>query len=356
MATIALNKICKSYGELQVIHDIDLDIASGEFLVLVGPSGCGKSTLLRMIAGLEDISGGDLHIGGSRVNTLTPAERNIAMVFQDYALYPHMTVADNMSFGLKMRGMEEGEISRRVENAANVLKITDFLQRRPAQLSGGQRQRVAMGRAIVREPAAFLFDEPLSNLDASLRVEMRLEIAKLHNQMKATTVYVTHDQVEAMTLADRIAVMNAGVVEQIGTPLDLYRKPGSLFVARFIGSPTMNTIEASFVDNNTIRVLGRPVSGVEKNSDYTTANAVTLGIRPEDLTICSPEDAWFSGEIAVAERLGSQTYVYVEIGDTRMLTAELPRGDDVTVGEKIHLRGNPGAIHLFDKSTGRRLN
>jgi sn-glycerol 3-phosphate transport system ATP-binding protein len=278
------------------------------------------------------------------------------MVFQDYALYPHMTVEDNMSFGLKMRGMETGEIGRRVENAANVLKITDFLQRRPAQLSGGQRQRVAMGRAIVREPAAFLFDEPLSNLDASLRVEMRLEIAKLHNRMKATTVYVTHDQVEAMTLADRIAVMNAGVVEQIGTPLDLYRRPGSLFVARFIGSPTMNTIDASFVDGDTIAVLGRSINGVGKNDAYTTGSAVTLGIRPEDLTICSAEAAWFSGEVTVAERLGSQTYVYAEIGDTRMLTAELPRGDDVTVGERIHLRGAPETIHLFDKSTGRRLN
>jgi sn-glycerol 3-phosphate transport system ATP-binding protein len=259
VAGITLNKIGKSYGEVQVIHDIDIDIASGEFLVLVGPSGCGKSTLLRMIAGLEDITGGELAIGGATVNTLSPAERNIAMVFQDYALYPHMTVEDNMSFGLKMRGATSDEIGRRVENAANVLKIKDFLKRRPAQLSGGQRQRVAMGRAIVREPAAFLFDEPLSNLDASLRVEMRLEIAKLHNRMKATTVYVTHDQVEAMTLADRIAVMNAGVVEQIGKPLDLYRKPASLFVARFIGSPTMKTIDVAPAEGNSITVLGRRI-------------------------------------------------------------------------------------------------
>ncbi|ULJ75990.1 ABC transporter ATP-binding protein [Rhizobium gallicum] len=356
MAAITLNKIRKSYGELQVIHDIDIDIASGEFLVLVGPSGCGKSTLLRMIAGLEDISGGELAIGGTKVNTLSPAERNIAMVFQDYALYPHMSVEDNMSFGLKMRGATPDEIDRRVENAANILKITDFLKRRPAQLSGGQRQRVAMGRAIVREPAAFLFDEPLSNLDAALRVEMRLEIAKLHNRMKATTVYVTHDQVEAMTLADRIVVMNAGVVEQIGKPLDLYRKPASLFVARFIGSPTMNTIAAPWTDDNRLSVLGRSIDVAAVAGERSVASSVTFGIRPEDLVGCSPEDAWFSGEVAVAERLGSQTYAYVEIGDARMLAVELPRDTGITVGEKIHLRGNPASIHLFNTSTGRRVN
>ncbi|TAZ66355.1 sn-glycerol-3-phosphate ABC transporter ATP-binding protein UgpC [Rhizobium ruizarguesonis] len=355
VAGITLNKIRKSYGELQVIHDIDIDIASGEFLVLVGPSGCGKSTLLRMIAGLEDITGGELAIGGATVNTLSPAERNIAMVFQDYALYPHMTVEDNMSFGLKMRGATSEEIGRRVENAACVLKIKDFLKRRPAQLSGGQRQRVAMGRAIVREPAAFLFDEPLSNLDASLRVEMRLEIAKLHNRMKATTVYVTHDQVEAMTLADRIAVMNAGGVEQIGKPLDLYRKPASLFVARFIGSPTMNTIDAALADGNSITVLGRQIE-VAKHAGERRAASIVFGIRPEDLTRCSPEEAWFSGEVSVAERLGSQTYAYVEIGDTRMLTVELPRETDIAIGEKIHLKGHAGSVHLFDKLTGRRLN
>ena len=355
MAAITLKKIRKSYGELQVIHDIDIDIAGGEFLVLVGPSGCGKSTLLRMIAGLEDISGGELAIAGSKVNTLSPSERNIAMVFQDYALYPHMTVEENMSFGLKMRDTAQDEIGRRVENAANVLKITDFLKRRPAQLSGGQRQRVAMGRAIVREPAAFLFDEPLSNLDASLRVEMRLEIAKLHNRMKATTVYVTHDQVEAMTLADRIAVMNAGVVEQIGKPLDLYRRPESLFVARFIGSPTMNTIDAAFGDGDSIAVLGRHIE-VAEYAGERRAGSIVLGIRPEDLTNCSPGEAWFSGEVVVAERLGSQTYAYVEIGDTRMLTVELPRDADITVGEKLHVTGHSRTIHLFDKATGRRLN
>ncbi len=354
MSAITLKNISKSYGALQVIHDIDIDIGSGEFLVLVGPSGCGKSTLLRMIAGLEDISAGELAIAGSKVNDLSPAERDIAMVFQDYALYPHMTVEDNMSFGLKMRGTAQDEVNRRVENAANVLKITDFLERRPAQLSGGQRQRVAMGRAIVREPAAFLFDEPLSNLDASLRVEMRLEIAKLHNRMKATTVYVTHDQVEAMTLADRIAVMNAGSVEQIGKPLDLYRRPKSLFVARFIGSPTMNTIDATFGGDNAISVLGRQID-IEDNVGGLSAAPIVFGIRPEDLISCSQEEAWFSGEVVVAERLGSQTYVYVELGDTHMLTVELPRNADITVGETIHIKGEPGSVHLFDKASGRRL-
>lgn len=355
MAAIALKQIRKSYGDLQVIHDIDIDIASGEFLVLVGPSGCGKSTLLRMIAGLEEISGGDLDIGGARVNALSPAERDIAMVFQDYALYPHMSVEDNMSFGLKMRGTSQAEINKRVAKAADILKITDYLQRRPAQLSGGQRQRVAMGRAIVREPAAFLFDEPLSNLDAALRVEMRLEIAKLHNRMKATTVYVTHDQVEAMTLADRIVVMNGGVVEQIGKPLDLYRKPASLFVARFIGSPTMNTIETA-VSGKKITILGRTIdlSGATLPDEKTAP--VTFGIRPEDLVRCPPDEAWFSGEVAVAERLGSQTYCYVEIGHSRMLTVELPRDAEISAGEQISLCGNAGAAHFFDTQTGKRLN
>ncbi|MCM2474352.1 sn-glycerol-3-phosphate ABC transporter ATP-binding protein UgpC [Rhizobium sp. CG5] len=355
VSAISLKRIRKSYGALQVIHDVDIDIASGEFLVLVGPSGCGKSTLLRMIAGLEEISGGVLEIGDKVVNALPPSERDIAMVFQDYALYPHMTVRDNMAFGLKMRGESEETITKRVDRASDILKIGPFLDRRPAQLSGGQRQRVAMGRAIVREPAAFLFDEPLSNLDAALRIEMRLEIAKLHNRMKATTVYVTHDQVEAMTLADRIVVMNAGVVEQIGKPLDLYHRPASLFVARFIGSPTMNTIDASLSDG-TLTILGRSVALPESAAPGTGAKAVTLGLRPEDIVRCSAHEAWFSGEVAVAERLGSQTYCYVEIGHTRMLTVELPRDAEIRVGEQMHLRGVPDAIHLFDPKTGMRLN
>ena len=357
MAGIALKKIRKSYGALQVIHDINIEIQSGEFLVLVGPSGCGKSTLLRMIAGLEEISGGELDIEGRTVNLLPPAERNIAMVFQDYALYPHMSVRENMSFGLKMRGGDDREIESRVGQAADVLKIRDYLDRRPAQLSGGQRQRVAMGRAIVREPAAFLFDEPLSNLDAALRVEMRLEIAKLHNRMKATTVYVTHDQVEAMTLADRIVVMNGGVVEQIGKPLDLYHNPSSLFVARFIGSPTMNTLPAEIAsDGESLKLLGKTAAGSIPGARALAGEEVTLGIRPEELTPCSPEQAWFSGELMVAERLGSQTYGYVEVGHSKMLTVEFPRDRDIAVGEMIHVKGNPERAHVFDAETGKRLN
>lgn len=359
VTAIALRKIRKTYGSLAVIHDVDIDIESGEFLVLVGPSGCGKSTLLRMIAGLEEISGGVLDIGGKVVNALPPSERDIAMVFQDYALYPHMSVRENMAFGLKMRGASEKAIGERVGIAADILKIAPFLERRPAQLSGGQRQRVAMGRAIVREPSAFLFDEPLSNLDAALRVEMRLEIAKLHNRMKATTVYVTHDQVEAMTLADRIVVLNAGRIEQVGPPLELYHRPESLFVARFIGSPTMNTLPARLVsvEDGRLRltVAGREIS-VPTPALAASPSSITLGIRPEDLVRCSPLEAWFGGELAVVERLGSQTYGYVEIGESRMLTVEFPRNAEIRVGEPIHVRGNPEGTHLFDDATGRRIN
>jgi sn-glycerol 3-phosphate transport system ATP-binding protein len=354
VAGIALKEIRKSYGNLKVIHDIDIDIQSGEFLVLIGPSGCGKSTLLRMIAGLEEITGGELNIDGKVVNLLPPAERNIAMVFQDYALYPHMSVRENMSFGLKMRGNKDADISGRVQHAAEILKITDYLERRPAQLSGGQRQRVAMGRAIVREPAAFLFDEPLSNLDAALRVEMRLEIAKLHNRMKATTVYVTHDQVEAMTLADRIVVMNGGVVEQIGKPLDLYHNPASLFVARFIGSPTMNTLPAT-LSGGALQILGRTIKFEGAAGVANDGRSVVVGLRPEDLTQCSPDEAWFSGELVVAECLGSQTYGYIEIGHSKMLSVEFPRNSKLEVGQTLHFLGNPDSVHLFDAKTEKRL-
>ncbi|MCF3641265.1 sn-glycerol-3-phosphate ABC transporter ATP-binding protein UgpC [Rhizobium sp. TRM95111] len=359
MTAIALRQIRKTYGSLQVIHDLDIDIASGEFLVLVGPSGCGKSTLLRMIAGLEEISGGVLDIGGRVVNALPPSDRDIAMVFQDYALYPHMSVRENMAFGLKMRGTDGATIERRVTKAAEILKIQSFLERRPAQLSGGQRQRVAMGRAIVREPSAFLFDEPLSNLDAALRVEMRLEIAKLHNRMKATTVYVTHDQVEAMTLADRIVVLNAGRIEQIGPPLELYHHPASLFVARFIGSPTMNTMEVVLAGGDAGRVTlsrnGRALPGAGCTLSTPATGAATLGVRPEDLEGCAPEEAWFSGQLAVVERLGSQTFGYVEIGESRMLTVEFPQDAGIRVGDEIHVRGRAETLHLFDDATGLRL-
>ncbi|MBC8718710.1 sn-glycerol-3-phosphate ABC transporter ATP-binding protein UgpC [Ochrobactrum sp. Marseille-Q0166] len=358
MIAIALERIQKTYGTHKVIHDLDFRIESGEFVVLVGPSGCGKSTLLRMIAGLEDISGGELKFGDAIVNELSPSERNIAMVFQDYALYPHMSVEENMAFGLKMRGSNDNDVTSRIGAVAETLKIGEFLARRPAQLSGGQRQRVAMGRAIVREPNAFLFDEPLSNLDAALRVEMRLEIAKLHRKIKATTVYVTHDQVEAMTLADRIVVMNKGNVEQIGKPLDIYRKPASLFVAQFIGSPTMNALPAEVRHSSgevlELSCIGRDISLNSENASLSV-QGFTLGVRPEDLTACSAQDAWFSGELAVVERLGSQMFGYIETGQPKMLTVEFPRDSELELGQQIYVKGDESRVHLFDRKTGKRI-
>jgi ABC-type sugar transport system ATPase subunit len=359
MSAISLKAIRKDYGSVNVIRRIDLDIESGEFVVLVGPSGCGKSTLLRMIAGLEEISGGDLVMGGRSVGHLPPAERNIAMVFQDYALYPHMSVEDNMSFGLKMRDGDPGEIAQKVANASSILKLDPFLARLPAQLSGGQRQRVAMGRAIVRDPQAFLFDEPLSNLDAALRVEMRLEIAKLHRRIRATTVYVTHDQVEAMTLADRIVVMNGGNMEQVGPPLDLYRRPNTLFVAKFIGSPTMNTLECEVTgqgEGDMRLALPEGAIALPLAAKVDRLERVTLGIRPEDLALCEPGDAWFAGELSVVERLGSQTFGYLDIGRDRMITVEFPRASEIAVGQRVCVAGRPDHVHLFDPSSGRRLN
>jgi len=359
MIAIALERIQKTYGTHKVIHALDFRIESGEFVVLVGPSGCGKSTLLRMIAGLEDISGGELKFGDAIVNELSPSERNIAMVFQDYALYPHMSVEENMAFGLKMRGSNDNDVSSRIGTVAETLKIGEFLERRPAQLSGGQRQRVAMGRAIVREPNAFLFDEPLSNLDAALRVEMRLEIAKLHRKIKATTVYVTHDQVEAMTLADRIVVMNKGNVEQIGKPLDIYRKPASLFVAQFIGSPTMNALPAEVRQIGskalTLSCLGKDITLRSQSTTLGVQDYIMLGVRPEDLSLCSEQEAWFSGELTVVERLGSQMFGYVEIGQPKMLTVEFPRDSEVEIGQQIHIKGDESRVHLFDSKTGRRI-
>ncbi|MDT3381331.1 sn-glycerol-3-phosphate ABC transporter ATP-binding protein UgpC [Labrys neptuniae] len=353
MAGIGLRDIRKSYGTHMVIHGVDLDIAEGEFLVLVGPSGCGKSTLLRMVAGLEEITGGEMRIGDRVVNALTPAERNIAMVFQDYALYPHMTVAENMGFGLRMRDQNPQMIDQRVRQAAETLKLAPLLERRPGQLSGGQRQRVAMGRAIVRDPQAFLFDEPLSNLDAGLRVEMRLEIAKLHRRIQATTVYVTHDQVEAMTLADRIVVMNAGRMEQVGPPLDLYHRPASLFVARFIGSPTMNTVEVKLNGGGELSI-GRARIAVPWLS-AVAGTPIVLGIRAEDLSPCDASQAWFTGELAMVERLGGQTFGYLDAGGERMITVEFPRHSTVKVGDLISVKGEGNVLHLFDGKSGRRL-
>ncbi len=334
MADIKLQAIKKSYGNMEVIHGVDIDIKDGEFCVFVGPSGCGKSTLLRMIAGLEEISEGDMEIGGTRVNDMAPADRGIAMVFQSYALYPHMTVFKNMAFGLSLKKASKAEIKERVEKAAEILQLTDLLDRRPSQLSGGQRQRVAIGRAIVRDPQVFLFDEPLSNLDAALRVQTRIEIAKLHENLENTVVYVTHDQVEAMTLADKIVVLSNGYVEQIGSPLDLYNKPENLFVAGFIGSPKMNLLDASLFESI--------------NSD-----ANTIGVRPEHLVQTDKADFIITGIVDVVERLGDVSYVYLTAADGSQIIAATAGTSDVQSGEKVSYGASSGELHFFD-SDGRR--
>ena len=291
MGRIVLEKVKKSFGDVTVIPPLDLEINDGEFVVFVGPSGCGKSTLLRLIAGLEDVSGGTIRIDGNDATTVPPAKRGLAMVFQSYALYPHMTVRKNIAFPLRMAKLDQAEQDRRVEQAASVLNLTDYLDRRPGQLSGGQRQRVAIGRAIVREPAAFLFDEPLSNLDAALRVGMRLEISELHKRLDTTMIYVTHDQVEAMTMADKIVVLQAGIIEQVGSPLELYREPKNKFVAGFIGSPKMNFVEGA---------------------EAQKYDAHTIGVRPEHIAASATEGSW-KGRVGVSEHLGSDTFFHVHV-------------------------------------------
>ena len=332
MGSISLQNVSKLFGEAKVIPSIDLDIHDGEFVVFVGPSGCGKSTLLRLIAGLEDVSGGRIVIDGNDATEKAPAERGLAMVFQSYALYPHMSVRNNIAFPLKMAKLDKAVIDKKVDDAARILNLTDYLERRPSQLSGGQRQRVAIGRAIVREPKAFLFDEPLSNLDAALRGTMRLEISELHNTLKTTMIYVTHDQVEAMTLADRICVLRDGRVEQIGTPLELYESPVNTFVAGFIGSPKMNILAGKYAE---------------------TEGATTIGIRPEHITITTDGNGW-SGEIVHSEMLGSDSYIYVEIGDDEPIVV---REEGVTgrkAGERIAIVPDAAQIHRFD-AQGRAL-
>lgn len=329
MAKLSLRNVQKTYaGGTQVVHGIDMEIADGEFIVIVGPSGCGKSTLLRMVAGLETITGGEIHIGDKVVNNLEPAERDIAMVFQNYALYPHMSVYDNMAYGLKIRGMAKAEIRQRVEHAAGILELSPLLERKPRQLSGGQRQRVAMGRAIVREPAVFLFDEPLSNLDAKLRVQMRLELKELHRRLGTTSLYVTHDQVEAMTLADRMMVLNAGRVEQIGTPLEVYSRPASTFVAGFIGSPPMNLIPV--VRNGSGNGSGNGGAQMrvvaKEGADGVTATLghlpmglhlpaqALLGLRPEHIEPCTAQEAIAEVDVRVVEALGADSFAYGSLG------------------------------------------
>ncbi|MEP9397787.1 sn-glycerol-3-phosphate ABC transporter ATP-binding protein UgpC [Mesorhizobium sp. KR2-14] len=360
MADLTLSKVRKAYGSLEILHGIDLDIKSGEFIVFVGPSGCGKSTLLRTIAGLEDITSGELRIAGETVNDVPPSKRGIAMVFQSYALYPHMTVYDNMAFGMKIARESKAEIDRRVRQAAEILQLTKYLDRLPKALSGGQRQRVAIGRAIVRNPKVFLFDEPLSNLDAALRVATRIEIAKLKESMPNTTmVYVTHDQVEAMTLADRIVVLKDGRVEQVGSPMELYCHPGNLFVAQFIGSPAMNILPAR------IEQAGRPTcvslaDGREVEVPVATPGAavgskVSFGVRPEDLRIGTGADCLFEGTVDYLEQLGEVQLVYVEIGRANEpLVVKLPGGMPVKRGAVLRLGADPGNLHLFGED-GRAI-
>jgi len=343
MARIELHDISKSYGALEVLRNIDLAIEHGEFVVLVGPSGCGKSTLLRMIAGLEPITSGTLLIDGERVNERPPRDRDIAMVFQSYALYPHMDVARNMGFSLEIRRDPASTQTERVSEAADTLGLQTLLQRLPRALSGGQRQRVAMGRAIVRDPRAFLFDEPLSNLDAALRVEMRLEIAKLHQRLGATMVYVTHDQVEALTLADRIVVMHGGDIQQIGTPMELYERPANLFVAQFIGSPTMNVMPAASAGSG-IRLGDGNVLPMQT----TGGGAAHFGIRPEHAEITEPGAAHVSGTVEVVERLGSEINVYIDLPQIGQFLVRHQGFSPLKPGDQADVRFDLSQAHLFD--------
>ena len=338
MADVNLKSVKKTYDKTEVIHGVDLDINSGEFIVFVGPSGCGKSTLLRMIAGLEDITEGEISIGGEVVNEIIAAERGVAMVFQSYALYPHMTVFNNMAFALKQAKTPVDEINRRVLEAAKILQIESLFERLPKQLSGGQRQRVAIGRAIVRNPKVFLFDEPLSNLDAALRVQTRIEIAKLHSQLTATMIYVTHDQVEAMTLADRIVVINQGVIEQVGTPIELYNSPKNQFVAEFIGSPKMNMINIENGEKFDLINLNPP------------SEANKIGIRPEHLSLANNGSHKLKGTVRHIENLGEHLLCYINLEKDNEITAKLDVNSDIKINEKINLNWHQDHQHFFDSS------
>ena len=349
MAKIKLDNLLKSYGDVEVLHGVNGEINDGEFVVIVGPSGCGKSTLLRMIAGLETVTAGEVFIGDKMVNTLEPADRDIAMVFQNYALYPHMTVFDNMAYGLKIRGIAKDEILRRVNEAADILEIREYLSRKPRALSGGQRQRVAMGRAIVREPAVFLFDEPLSNLDAKLRVQMRLEIRKLQKRLGVTSIFVTHDQVEAMTLGDRLMVLNGGYVEQFGTPIELYERPASIFVAGFIGSPAMNFLAVHAQDDGQLHLEnGAAVAG--GNGD----GAVTMGVRPEHLV--ADDAGAIAIKVLMQEQLGANTLLHgvLEGTDSEMVVS-LSGTQTVAEEAVVRFSAPPAALHFFDQKSGQRI-
>lgn len=350
---INLTNVRKYYGALEVIKGVDVTVEDGEFAVFVGPSGCGKSTLLRMIAGLEGIDDGDLILNGKRINDVPPDKRGIAMVFQSYALYPHMTVAENMGFSLSLKKVPEAEIRRQVNAVAEILQLTDYLDRRPAALSGGQRQRVAIGRAIIKKPSLILFDEPLSNLDSALRVQMRAELQRLHRELKATVVYVTHDQVEAMTMADRIVVLNKGVVAQQGAPMDLYHQPDNEFVATFIGSPKMNIIpmSATRLEGGKVRLdssIGLKLD-LPDASGSVQEGAVKLGIRPEHLKIATGGGGNFSAEVVIAERLGVETYLTIGSPENPLIVRA--EGDlSLRAGDRVSLWADPSACHLFDTS------
>jgi multiple sugar transport system ATP-binding protein len=354
MANVTLRGVRKSFGGMEIIHGVDLDIEDNELTVFVGPSGCGKSTLLRLIAGLEDITSGEMMIDGVRVNDLPPKERGISMVFQSYALYPHMSVYDNMAFGLKLANGSKDAIDAKVREAARILQIENLLTRKPRELSGGQRQRVAIGRAIVREPKVFLFDEPLSNLDAALRVQMRIELAKLKEDLHATMVYVTHDQVEAMTLANKIVVLRAGYVEQVGSPLELYHHPRNLFVAGFIGSPKMNFLETAATDigrdTATVKVPGGgPLTVPARTAGMAPGGKVTLGVRPEHLVPGDQGDAVMEGRVFVVERLGGETYCHVRVEGDQSVVIRTDGDSPVSPGEPVRI-GIPAAhCHLFDR-------
>ena len=354
MAEVTIRDLKKSYDDLQVLHGLDIDIHDGEFVVLVGPSGCGKSTLLRMIAGLESISGGSIHINERLVNNLPPAERDIAMVFQNYALYPHKTVRGNISFSLRMKGLSKIDIEDRVQKAAEILGLLPYLDRYPRALSGGQRQRVAMGRAIVRDPQVFLFDEPLSNLDAKLRVQMRTEIRELHQRLKTTTIYVTHDQIEAMTMADKIVVLQNGVIEQIGSPLDLYDNPANQFVAGFIGSPAMNffTGDVEVHENKLVARLNSGTLPLNETKHVSAGQKITIGIRPENLIIT---DSGISATASVIEPTGPETHVVLRDKEGSEITLVSRERRNFKVGEKLHLTVKPNNMHIFDSKNGNSI-
>jgi sn-glycerol 3-phosphate transport system ATP-binding protein len=353
MASVDFQNVVKRYGALEVIHGIDLAVADGEFIVIVGPSGCGKSTLLRMVAGLEAISAGQIRIGERVVNNLEPKDRDIAMVFQNYALYPHMSVFDNMAYGLRIRGFARDDIDTRVRHAADVLELEPLLARKPRQLSGGQRQRVAMGRAIVREPATFLFDEPLSNLDAKLRVQMRLEIQKLHRRLSTTSLYVTHDQVEAMTLAQRMLVMNAGRAEQVGTPIEVYENPQTMFVAGFIGSPSMNFLSGVERADGHIDLVNGGMLAAQRTAS-AAGRELTVGVRPEHLVPCEADAANLAGVVEMVEQLGADSLVHVRRGG-ETIVVRVAHGTAPAVGAPISLAASSSHVFTFDTASGQRI-